>query len=119
MRSRREEPLLNALLHLPEVGAVSGKGGAVALAQEGGEPLALMLPEVVKDRLVGVEPRELSDDLDGEDLRVRKFRQWTTRSEMSVFGSVVDEAEDGDDEGAKVHWKRPPSRFGRFECHRV
>jgi hypothetical protein len=73
-----------------------------------GEPLAVMFSEVAKDSLIGVHAEELSDDLYGEDLHVRKFGQGTTRSEASVFDPVVDETEDGHDEGAKIHRKRPP-----------
>ena len=47
---------------------------------EGGEPLAVMTPEVTKDRFVSVHTKELTYYLDGEDLRVRKFGQGTTRS---------------------------------------
>jgi hypothetical protein len=90
----REHLLPEVFLDLPEVGALSGEGGAVDFTQ-GWEALGVMTPEVTKDRLVGVEPQELSDDLDGEDLCVRKFGQWTTRSEVSSFDSTVDEAEDG------------------------
>jgi hypothetical protein len=37
---------------------------------EGGEPLAVVTAEKEVDALVGVEPQELPDDLDGEDLGV-------------------------------------------------
>jgi hypothetical protein len=40
---------------------------------EGGEPLAVMTPEVTKDGDVDVEPQELAYDLDGENLCIRKF----------------------------------------------
>ena len=40
---------------------------------EGGEPLAVMTPEVTKDGVVGVEPQELAYELDGENLCIRKF----------------------------------------------
>ncbi len=61
---------------------VGREGGAVEFAQ-GGEPLAVMLPEVKKDRLVGVEPEELSDDLDGEELGVGERRSGSAPSEAS------------------------------------
>ena len=54
---------------------------------EGGEPLAVMTPEVTKDPVVGVDAEELPDDLDGEDFCVRKFGQWTTRPEGSTSES--------------------------------
>lgn len=75
---------------------------------QSGEPLAVMVSEVTKDRFVRVHTKELTYYFDGEDLRVRKFGQGTTRSEGPVFDSAVDEAEDGDYEGAKIHRKRPP-----------
>lgn len=86
---------------------------------EGWEPLALMLPEVANG-LVGIYAEELSDDLDGEDFGVGKLGQETTRAEGSFFDSVIDEAEDADDEGAKIRRKRPPSlRLGTAECREV
>jgi hypothetical protein len=42
---------------------------------EGGEPLAVMTPEVTKVGVVGVEPQGLAYDLDGENLCIRKFGQ--------------------------------------------
>ncbi len=108
MRGERKKLLPEALLESPEVGALPSEGGAVDFAQRG-EPLAVMLPEVAKDPFVGIDAEELSNDLDGEDLRVGKFGQGTTPSEASVFDPVIDEAEDADDEGAKIHRTRPPS----------
>jgi len=61
--------LPEALLDLPEVGRLADAGGPMHLA-EGWKPLAIMLPEVAKDSLVGVHAEELSDELDGDDLRV-------------------------------------------------
>lgn len=61
--------MAEVFLDLPKIGALTGEGGTVYFAQ-GGEPLAVMLPEVAKDRLIGVDTQELTDDLDGEDLGV-------------------------------------------------
>ena len=72
------------------------------------EPLAVVTPEVTKDPLVGVYPQELAYELYGEDFCVRKLGQGTTCSEGSVFDPVVYETEDSDDEGVKIHSKRPP-----------
>ena len=53
------------------------------------------------DVLVGVEAEELPDDLDGEDLRVGELGGGSAASDAPPFEPVVvDEAEDGDDEGA-------------------
>ena len=84
VRSQSEELLPEVFLDCPEIGRLPREGGAVHFA-ECGEPLAVMTPEVTKDRLVGVHAKELSHDLDGEDLCVRKFGQGTTRSEGSLF----------------------------------
>ncbi|HLL57721.1 MAG TPA: hypothetical protein VK359_07340 [Rubrobacteraceae bacterium] len=51
-----------------------------------GEPFTVMFPEVTEDRLVGVEAEELSDDLDGENLRVESLGagpRWRTRRPLS------------------------------------
>jgi hypothetical protein len=107
MRSRREGLLPNAFLDLPEVGALSDEGGAVDFVQ-GREPLAVMLPEVAKDRLVGVHAEELSDELDGDGLRVGKLGGRSALANTAALEPVVDEAEGGNDEGAKIHKRRLP-----------
>ena len=56
VRGQGEKLLPEALLVLPEVGSLPGEGGAMHFA-EGGEPLAVMTPEVTKDGVVGVEPK--------------------------------------------------------------
>src|SRR5215208_3390918 len=76
---------------------------------ERGEPLRVVPSEVAADGLVGVEPQELSDDLDGKDLRVGKLRGRTAPTDAFFFEPIVHETEDGHDEGVKIHGKRPPS----------
>ena len=100
MRNIGEQFLPEALFDLPEVGRLAGEGCTVDFAQ-GGEPLAIMLPEVAKDCLVSVYPQELPDDLDGEDLRVGKLRGRATLTDTPSFELIVHQTEDGDDEGAK------------------
>lgn len=56
-----------ALFGLPKVGRLASEGGAMYLAKCR-EPLAVVPSEVAVECLVGVEPQELADDLDGEDL---------------------------------------------------
>lgn len=67
-----QQLLPEALFDLPQVGCLAGEGDAVDFTQSG-EPLAVMTPEVAKDRLIGVHAEELTDDLDGENLSIRKF----------------------------------------------
>ena len=64
-----------------------------------------MTPEVTKDRLVGVESQELPDDLDGKDFGVGKRWGRSALTDTLSFESVVHQAEDGDNEGAKIHEK--------------
>ena len=60
--------------------------------------------EVRKELRVFVESQELTDDLDGNDLRVRERRGGSACFEAPEVGdAVVDETEDGDDEGVKIH----------------
>jgi hypothetical protein len=110
IRSEGQKLLPEIFFDLPEVSRLAAEGGAMDLVQ-GGEPLTVVTPEVTEDRLVGVQAKKLTNDFDGENFGVRKFRQRTTRSETSVLGSVVYETEDGDDEGAKIHERRPPLRW--------
>jgi hypothetical protein len=102
-----EELLPEVFLYPPGVGRLPGEGGAMDL-EKCGEPLAVMFSEVAKDSLIGVHAEEPTDDLDGGNLSVRKSWKGTTRSASSVFDRVVHQAEDGNDEGAKIHRKRPP-----------
>ena len=62
-----------ALLDLPDVGHLAAEGGPMHLV-EGRERLVIMLPEVARDSLVGVQADELSFDLDGDDLGVEVLR---------------------------------------------
>lgn len=77
---------------------------------EGREPLAVMSPEVAKDRLVGVEPQEFPYDLDGEDLCVGELWSGTALANATILDLLVHEAEESDDEGVKIHAGRPPFR---------
>ena len=104
----REELLPEALLELPEVGRLPRESGPPMHLAEGGEPFAVVAAKEEVDVLVGVETKELSDDLDGEDLRVGELGGGSTASDALPLEPVVDEAEDGYDEGAKIHERRPP-----------
>ncbi len=74
------------------------------------EEVGVVAPEVRKELRILVEPQELADHLDGEDLRVEERRGGSACSEApEARDPIVYEAEDGDDEGAKIHGKRPPS----------
>ena len=69
-----------------------------------GEALCVVPSEEGVDALVGVEPQTLAYDLDGEDFRVGEFRGGAALAQgFPVFEPVVDEAEDGNDEGVKIH----------------
>ena len=106
MRNKREEILPEVFLDLPEVCCLPSEGGAMDEAQRG-KPLCVMPSEVAVDTLVGVQPQELTDDLDGEDLRVGELGGGSALAQgSSVFEPVVDEAEDGYNEGAKIHKKK-------------
>lgn len=118
MRSEGEELLPEVLFELPEVCCLSGEGGPMHLA-EGREPLAVVSSEVSVECLVGVEPQEFADHFDGEDLRIGKLRSGTALADAPPFELVVDEAKDGDDEGAKIHERRPPFVLDGLEHHRA
>jgi hypothetical protein len=69
VRGKEEQFLPEMLLDLPEVGCLTGEGGAVDIA-ESGEPLGVVAPKEEMDALVGVYAEELADHFYGEDLRV-------------------------------------------------
>jgi len=61
-------------------------------------------PEVGEEDLLGVDAEELADDLDAQDLGVGELRLRAALAQLGFsFEPVVDEAENGDDEGAKIH----------------
>jgi hypothetical protein len=70
------------------------------------EEVSIVAPEVLEEFGVFVEPEELTDDLDGEHFRVAERGSGSACSEApEVHESVVYEAEDGYDEGAKIQEK--------------
>jgi hypothetical protein len=75
---------------------------------EGGEPSAVVPLEEEADAFVGVHAEELSDDLDGKDLGIGELRGRAALADAVSLEPVVDEAEDGNDESAKIHERRPP-----------
>jgi len=77
---------------------------------EGGKPIGVVTAEEEVDVLVRVESQELAYDLDGEDLRIGELGGGSAASEAQPLDSVVYEAKDGHDEGAKIHERRPPLR---------
>src|SRR3712207_4111645 len=106
-----KELLPEVFLHLPEVGGLTGEGGTVDFAK-GREPLCVVTAEEEVDAFVGVETEELADHFDGEDLRIGKLRSGTALTDATPFEPVVDKAEDGHDEGAKIHEQKTPVMFG-------
>jgi hypothetical protein len=107
--SKRKELLPELFLELPEVCRLPGEGGPMYLA-EGRKPFSVVTAEEALDALVGVELQKLSDDLDGKDLRVGELWGGTALTDTPSFKLIVHQAEDGDDEGAKIHEGRPPLR---------
>jgi hypothetical protein len=106
VRGKSEKLLPEVVFELPEVGCLPSEGGAMDLP-EGGEPLCVVSSEVAIEGLVGVETEELSDDLYGEDLRVGELGGRAALTEAAPsFELVIYQAEDGHNEGAKIHKKK-------------
>ena len=72
---------------------------------EGREPLAVVTAKEEVDALIGVYAEELPDSLDGEDLRVGELWRRAALANATILDLVVNEAEDSDDEGVKIHEK--------------
>ena len=105
MRSLGQELLPEELLSLPQVRCLPGEGGAMHLP-EVREEVSVVASEVLEEFRIFVYPQELADELDGEDFRVVERWGGSPFSEApEVLESVVYEAEDGDDEGAKIQEK--------------
>ena len=74
--------------------------------QEVWEKVSVVTPEVAEELRIFVYPQKLADELDGKDFRVREHGSGSACSEApEIHESVVDEAEDGYDEGAKIQKK--------------
>ena len=123
VRNESKEFLPEALFDLPEVCRLRSKGSSMYLT-ESRKPLCVVPLEEEIYGLVGVESQELSYDLDGQYLRVRELRSWPalTVTPLASFEMIIYQAEDRDDEGAKIHeqktsfcsrWIGVPPRVGR------
>src|SRR5215207_1292381 len=77
---------------------------------EGREPFPIVPLEEEVNALVGVYAEKLAYDLDGQDFGVVKLRVGTALTDAAPLKPVIDETEDGHDEGAKIHERRPPLR---------
>ena len=73
--------------------------------------MSVVAPEVRKEFRIFIESQELADDLDGEHFRVAERWGGSACSETpEISDAVVDKAEDGDDEGAKIHKKKTSAK---------
>jgi hypothetical protein len=72
--------------------------------------LGVKAPEVGVNSFVGVDAEELADDLYGQDFGVGKLGGRSSLANTVTLYPVAYEAEDRDDEGAKIHERRPPLR---------
>jgi hypothetical protein len=105
VRNANEELSPEEFLDLPQVRCLPGEGGAMHTS-EVREEVGVVVPEVRKEFCVFVEPQELPNDLDSQYFRVAERGSGSALSEASeVLESVIYEAEDRDDEGAKIHKK--------------
>jgi hypothetical protein len=112
MRDEGEKLLPEELLYLPKIGRLSAEGGAMH-PQEVWEEMGVVAPEVRKEFCVFVYAEELTDDLYGDDFRVVECCGGSALSETSeVSDVVIYEAEDGYDEGVKIHKKKTSAMSG-------
>jgi len=75
--------------------------------QEVWEEMSVVAPEVGKELCIFVESQKLANYLDGEHFRVKERGSRPACCEASeILESVVDEAEDEEDEGAKIYKKK-------------
>src|SRR5829696_8859822 len=103
VRGIDQELLPDEFLGFPEVCRLAREGGAVH-SREVREEVGVVTPEVGEELCIFVESQELTDDLDGEDFGVAERGGGSACSEASeVCYAVVYKAEDGDDEGVKIH----------------
>jgi hypothetical protein len=93
------------LLDDSKVSHLMCKGGAVNSA-ESGFPLSVVTSKIVVEALLSVYSQELTDDLDGQHFRVAKLgRRTALARRLLSLKPIVGHAENGDDEGAKIHYR--------------
>jgi hypothetical protein len=109
VRSERQKLLPEGFLDLPEISGLAAEGGAMDL-NKCREPLGVVPSKVAVEFLVCVETEKLAYDLDGEDFGVGKLRGGAALTDTPSFELIVYQAEDGHNEGAKIHGRRPPLR---------
>jgi hypothetical protein len=97
---------VQALLDCPQVGRLTGKGGAVDAAQ-GGEPVAPVAAEVLVQTLVGIDAEELPDTRNGQDFTVGQDRVGAALAQPPTGQPVVDQAVHRDEQRRSIH-ARPP-----------
>ena len=99
------------------------KVGCDAPARGSGRSGRVVAPEVRKEVCVFVESQELTEDLDGvstsESQSAWEFWSACSSEAPEILEAVVDEAEDGHDEGAKRSKGRPPLRLVLLAQHRA
>jgi hypothetical protein len=74
---------------------------------EGGEPFGVVPAEVGVEAPVGVDAEVLTHDLDSQDFRVRELGGRTALAQLLLLKPIVQKAENGYDEGAKIHARDP------------
>jgi hypothetical protein len=103
VRGFSQELLPEVLFDLPEVGCLPAEGGAMH-SPELRKEVGIVLPEVRKELCILGYPQKLAYDLDGEHFRVAERGGGSACSEApEVSDTIVYEAEDGYDEGVKIH----------------
>jgi hypothetical protein len=111
VRGLSQQFLPEELFSLPQVRCLPAEGGAMHTS-EVREEVGVVASEVPKELFVFIYAQKLADDLYGKHLRVAQRGGGSTCSEApEVLDVVVYEAEDSNDEGAKIHNRRPPLRL--------
>ena len=76
-------------------------------AAQGGEPVVVVTAEVLVQALVGVDPKQLPDALDGQDLAVGQDRGWAALAQPPSGQQVIDQAVHRNEQRRSIH-ARPP-----------
>jgi hypothetical protein len=76
-------------------------------AAQGGEPVAVVVAEVLVEALVGVDAEELADTFDGQDYTVGQDRVGAALAQPPPGQPDVDQAGHRDEQRRSIH-ARPP-----------
>jgi hypothetical protein len=113
MRALPDKVEPGSFLHLPQIGRLSGEGGAVQVGKSR-EEVEVVSAKIVEECFVLAQTKLLPDHFHGEHLAIRKDRLWSSPTQptpskalQTLFHSIVHVAKHRYNEAVQVHLLPP------------